>query len=992
MDNLASNVADMNIGDAPSRKKKPARAYHQFSQPQSNFAYAGNTSSPSPLLATGNFSPMPQVGQAMNSSTPTLGNVPQYPGTPQGYANGQNLGFPSAEINVSSIHTGVAQTVDLATQRLLDQKEYLSKTFDTSRDSILPLKTTQFYSVDTGSCDSRLMGLTMYNIPKNETLRNMTKLPMGVHVQPFAAITALGKEPQQNQTAYGDSQDGMDAAFTPEAEQESTQESLYVNEINPQIGIIRCKRCRAYNNHNFKFSGDQSSFVCNFCLMKSSVGSLQSSNSGMFGGAPLGSGEPNFIAPPFAGVLDFKAPPEYNNIPNVESKPLHYVFLVDISTFANGNKSSVSCIDAIQTSIEYIAKNQPFCKICIIGFDKNLHFFKLNKDQQTAQEFIVNDLYGDTRHSGNESGSVFLPFYDGLFVSADESMHVIEDTLNRLKTFCLQTNTGYVKHETDVCFGPALEAAMMALSTFAQGGKILCSLNALPKFSRGSLQLRKDDAFVKNLKFGDNDYYKKLGYQLLKSNCGVDLFITTDGFMDICNVGFPSMITGGQLKYYPHFQAARDDFQVSSDYLNSVSNTIGYQGSLKLRCSSGLSVDTYYKESCNFSNQEPHFAILTKETNVSILLKYDGNTVNSKEQKDFYFQTAVLYTNLKGERRIRVLNTSGAIQSNLFEIYKFVDQENVANIMIKDICLTLMKNQATDYSVVRKTIDNKLVDVFTQYRAVTNNHSVNNNMVLPESLKLLPTMMLAFESSKLMKQAKQSTRANERVLQLFEFMNAPLSKLFFKLYPQIIPLHVMMNQELDLVLYDLNKKLLSIDSTDEFAVSNSGRKLIDGGCYLIFTGDLAYFWYNQNTNPLLLKDLLGYDNTSKSNDGRPLPIEIECGLFPKVDTEINRKVSALLTYWKKLCYFDNYIKVVPLSPLNSQASVSAGLGGSSFPNILSYEILFDDKNIENIESLENYLILLHKGIKEKMDKQDYITPSKKDQQKEHAFQQWYQQT
>ena len=47
---------------------------------------------------------------------------------------------------------------------------------------------------------------------------------------------------------------------------------------------------------------------------------------------------------------------------------------------------------------------------------------------------------------------------------------------------------------------------MTMLKEQANGGKIMTSLNTLPVYARGTLQLRKDDAFEKNLKFGDQEY------------------------------------------------------------------------------------------------------------------------------------------------------------------------------------------------------------------------------------------------------------------------------------------------------------------------------------------------------------------------------------------------------------------------------------------------------------------------------------------------------
>ncbi len=51
--------------------------------------------------------------------------------------------------------------------------------------------------------------------------------------------------------------------------------------------------------------------------------------------------------------------------------------------------------------------------------------------------------------------------------------------------------------------------------------------------------------------------------------------------------------------------------------------------------------------------------------------------------------------------KIRVINTSAAITNSVSQVYKFVDQENVADIIIKKTCVSL-RHQATEYETIRK--------------------------------------------------------------------------------------------------------------------------------------------------------------------------------------------------------------------------------------------------------------------------------------------------
>ncbi|XBW35314.1 hypothetical protein QEN19_000880 [Hanseniaspora menglaensis] len=941
---------------AGGRRKKPARAHHTFEQPavQSNFASNNLVEQPqSQFLGNGGILTGFDDGTQINN-----GQAP--------VADSSSL---SQEQNLQQQSSGA----DLAEQRINDQKFYNNTTFDTSRNAILPMKTTAFYSADTGVCDPRIMSLTMYNIPESESLRNCTKLPIGLNLQPFAPTLqlnsdeALKKQEKQLLPSSADEFD-IDAIKENEEFEEEFEEGkfqVHYNKINNEIGIIRCPRCRAYNNHNFQFSADNQFLTCNLCKTnsKNPLTNTMSINSLM------NMSNVN-ISPINGGVLDFEAPKEYNHISGEESKPLHYVFMIDITSFANMNGSSVSIIEAVQNSVELIAAKQPNCKVAIMGYDRNLHFFKLSPDLEKAKEYIVGDLYGDTREKGNENGSVFIPFYKGLFVKPGDCMHIINNALSQLKDHAI--NNKYM-HLGDLCFGPAVEACMKMLKENANGGKILASMNALPVYARGSLQLRKDDTFQKDMKFGDHDYYRTIGNRLLKEACSIDLFITTAAFVDVCNIGFLALNTGGKIHYYPHFQQAKDDFKVVSDYLSSISSIVGYQCALKLRTGSGLRVESYYNQTAMFEKADPQFPVITTKSNVSILLKNDGNI----KEKDVHIQAALLYTDINGKRMIRVINNAAAVTNSVSEVYKFVDQENIADIIVKGSCVSL-RYQATEYQVIRDNINNKLSEILTQYKTTTNNHKLSSSLVvIPESLKHLPIYLLAFQKSLLMTQTKQSTRGNERVMTYFEFLTLPLNEVVLKLYPQIIPIHADM-VETDLTFHDPYNNLLTFESSKALSVKNSLKSLVNGGLYLVYNGNEVWISFNQNTNILLLKDLLDYDFTPAN------PLILPSGIFPATEAEINMKCRNLIKFWSNKTFkYNNFVKVNVLYP-HQQSNNSLIMSLEEYNNILRYQIMFDDQSFDNVESLDQFLGKMNMMVSKKIDRKDYLSVGSSQTKSEEA--------
>lgn len=901
MNNLVSGVSNVTLDQVshekphihePRKSRRPIRAFHSFETESRNLS---------------------------RSPVPTVPNSPRLsPSIPQTGATidevFQNLQTPSHVIRGPGMKNKQSTSSHFVSpQRFEDQIRMLKRTYLTRDDSVPPLSTSQYYAADQGFCDPRLMSLSMYNIPIDDQLRSATKLPVGVTLQPFAKMVPDDVVPT-------------------------------VNYISSPSGPLRCRRCRAYINPRFQFAFD-SSMICNLCLFKSQVTEEQNT-SVLINGQAIDVNEKLELT---KGTVDFLVPKSYNISEVNEPVPLHYVFLIDISAFANENKSSLAAIEAIRSCIDYMIEHQPNCKVAIIAYDEWIRFYNLRSDLEQTQEYLITDV-----------NDVFLPLNKGLFALPMESMHVIQDLLVKLETYIVDEK---YSHRSLSCFGSAVEAARLALhsATRVQGGKIIATLNTLPTKGLGNLSLTRDEGLKKHLRC-ENEYYKKLASDLLTSWVGLDLFVTSAAFIDLATTAYPVLVTSGQLHYYSNFNINNDEFKFAKDIIRSVENTVGYQAMLKVRSSSGLIVYNYYSESVNNSARDPIIPVLSREQSFDVLFKYDNKF---KPGQEVGFQAALLYTDLNGVRKVRSINTTAAANDNIVEVFKFVNQDVVTNIMIKDILTTLGDCNFAD---IRKSINSKIFDIFTQYRALCGG-SLGAQLVLPDSLKTLPMYMLSFQKTELMKQNKSSARGNERIFDFFKLLTYNTTKRSFKLYPQIVPLHEYL-EETDLTFYDQNVQLLQICSADALAVRCGSHQLVNGGCYLIFQGETAYLWFNENTNELLLHDLLG-------SEGPYNHIEIMGGVLPPLDTDINRKAHNVLRNWQQLT-LSNYIPVVPLRP-NVDPYYSSAMN----------RIMVEDKSIELVEDLDSYLIHLHRNIKENMDNDRYVKLASSSDGEHESFAQKY---
>ncbi|AAS51377.2 ACR151Wp [Eremothecium gossypii ATCC 10895] len=868
MNSLAQSVSSLSLDQGANRKHK--RPHRAF-----------HTFNEPPAMASGGGL------QAPRSALQAEGAAPLRAGSP---VMGAGAGGSSA------MAPPARSTHLVPTQRLEDQQQFLTRTFMPDVEAVPPFSTTQFYCGVAGACDPRVLALSAYNIPKTEQLRAVTALPLGLNVQPFAPVV-----PSDTAVPAVDARAGE--------------------------GPLRCRRCRVYANPRFRFTSD-SHFICNMCQVRTQLPPEEYS--------PLGpSGERMDLASKAElthGTVEFLAPELYNVHKGRAAVPLHYVFLVDISTWANENKSSLAAIEGVRTAINYICEQQPNCKVAIIAYDKWLRFFNLRPESSQAQELIVSELR-----------EVFLPLYSGLFVRPAEAMHVIQDTLVKLESFIQDDK---LSHGAEACFGSALEAALLALDTATNGngGKIIATLNTLPTVGNGNLTLRRDDGLKKSLKC-DNSFYTALADRMLKAYVGLDLFCTGSAFMDFATLGHPVLATSGTFRHYSNFQLDRDEFPLVNDMLHAVSSTVGYQAQLKVRCSSGLSVSRYYSTACGHSDRDPVIPVVTADQSFTLALQYDSPL---QAGTDVYFQASLLYTDLDGVRRVRTSNTSAAVSDNIHEIFKFLNQDVVTALLVQD---TLTALGDANFLGVRKSLDTRLAAILTQYRALVD-PSHASQLILPDALKSLPAYLLAFQKSPLLR-ATGSARANDRAVDYLRFATYDLRRLAYRLYPQILPLHVPLSDD-DYTFYDAHNLLLQFPSADDLAVRAAHGALADGGCYLIFQGDTVYLWLNDHTHPQLLRDLLAADAP---------PQLLPSARLPGLDTDISARVRSVLDYWAALAGR----RALPVQLLRPHSD-------PLYARTLS-ALVTEDASVDGLDSYDAHLVVLHRAIQDNLRHDRYLRPA-----------------
>lgn len=918
---LSQNLQALDLNNqqpsSHSSKKRSRRAFHtNFNSPVATAA-PSVAPTPAPIASPG----IPQTsgfGEASNLQPP-----------------GTQFPLQSQPIAVSYESPNAQQSVpSLQAHRYLEQKEYDTpneegnyKSFLTFSETVPPDAGVQFHFTDQGTASSKYMRSTMYYVPESEKLRLASKLPVAVTIRPFAPLLET-EEPVP----------------TVEFQNDNSPETISSSDDPLSKGPLRCHRCRAYVNSSMQFTHNQR-FICNICQFANNEVPPEYASALDARGFRID----KFVRPELhKSVYDMRVPKEYNfGASNKNPEQLHIVFLVDISENSIKQNLPVLVSESIRATLfsynEEVEKPTPY-KIAIMAFDKKLHFFNLSAKLERTQISISSDLEDP-----------FVPFDEGLFADPEESRFVIEDALNYLEQLC---NSETRVFDLEPCFAVACKTAGMCLDMHG-GGKIVSVLSNLPSWGPGGLRYKDNKAVgrtpapevEKKIFLPDNEYYKSMTKEFIEKSVGLDLHIACHTSVDLSNIGFLVSSTGGELTRWPNLYYERDGRLFNAKFKNSVVNTTGYQGQLKLRCSNGLQVIDYYGTSSSIrdasilgSVQDPVVPVLSKDHTFTVLLQYDG-TLSRK--LDCHFQAALLYTDNYGQRKVRVINLVLAVTNKLEDVFNFADENAIVATLVRDT-LNFVGQQTL--AELRESLNTRLVDVFSQYRAMTEfGHNLvktmSNNLLFPDSLKHLPIYILSFLKTHAIN-ASTGLSADARLVDLFNMLNMPLERLMYHLYPALIELHSLTPEE------------GTIDEATGFTILPQYKdltlKILDRGVYILCDGIRVYVWLDPEANIMLIKDLFGEQYESIEE------IDAFIDELPDLQSEISQQARTLIRFLNK--------HIVGVESPSVQL-IRKGLDGSelTFKELLREDAFGGAMKATNGIGFAEYLTSLHKAIKVQLE-------------------------
>ena len=152
---------------------------------------------------------------------------------------------------------------------------------------------------------------------------------------------------------------------------------------------------------------------------------------------------------------------------------------------------------------------------------------------------------------------------------------------------------------------------------------------------------------------------------------------------------------------------------------------------------------------------------------------------------DAGFQCAILYTTMFGVRRIRVINISIPATQLIVNVYKLAEIDTIVLLLAK---MGLHQVSSTMMSKIRFDISKRITAILRNYRKKCASSANAGQLILPESLKLLPVLACALLKTTAMK-GGSSTTIDEKVYAMRVLRGVGVASSIPLIYPRMTALH-----------------------------------------------------------------------------------------------------------------------------------------------------------------------------------------------------------
>ncbi|EGT48379.1 hypothetical protein CAEBREN_31846 [Caenorhabditis brenneri] len=693
-----------------------------------------------------------------------------------------------------------------------------------------PLVSTFTFAQDSGNCNSKFMRSTLYKVPKTDAIMKETQLPFAVVITPFAELNIY------------------------EVCQQEIKEPP-VLDFGPQEPI-RCHRCRAYLCP-FMEIGERS-FRCGFC---DTFNQFETADFTDFKNRP----------DLRLGVFDLVATNEYCKHGRAPKEPA-FLIMIDVSN----NSFSIGMLPLLCHNLEKILRNLPreadqiesSIRVGLATFDKAVHFYDISS-ASPKMLVVCKQQYLLTIPKYTFSADFqepFVPMVDGLLLPYSEALPGLRAALAEIPKIFSQSRT------TETILQPVVQAGLDALKCADRAGKLIVFSTVLPTYDApGKLKAKNDRSLLgtdkeKRALVPQEDSYTKLGEQCVKSGVTVDLFLFPNGFIDVATIGQLSAVTGGSIFKFQNFSAQKDGIRMLYELQRHVSKKIAFDCIARVRTSTGIRPITFTGSFHMENSTDLEFATIDENKAFLTEIEHDDTLKDSAA----LIQTAVLYTSMTGQRRLRILNMCLPVTSDYHQVYRLADPEALTAFMLKQ-AVQLYRDKGS--AEMKKSLSSRCAQILATYREKCSEGAPPSQLILPESLKLMPLYVNSILKNDAISGGSEMT-VDDKVWQMELIRGMRTEDVMPFIYPRVMPISdLQMNEKEEL------KELPKL-------VRASADFLDKTKAYLIDNGVVLFVWVGAACPRTWVQDVFGVGATNQ--------IDTESGLIPEKDNAHSRALRRVI--------------------------------------------------------------------------------------------------
>ncbi|KAK6645175.1 hypothetical protein RUM43_001451 [Polyplax serrata] len=774
---------------------------------------------------TDGFGGPPPV-QQNNMRYPPVNQAPyqpmnqQYSGLNQNYSGMSSPNYPQPPAQQKSQRKLDPDMLPNPIQVMQDNEKSRSGIFYTDQKGLMPpLVTTNFVTHDRGNCSPRFVRSTTYSVPFSSDLLKQTSVPFALLISPLARI-GEGEQP------------------------------LPIVNMG-ELGPVRCIRCKAYMSPFMQFIDGGKRFHCVFCKATTEVPGEYFQHLDHTGQRVDRYERPELLL----GAYEYLATKDYCRN-NQSTEPPAFIFIIDVSY--NNVKSGL--VHLLCSKMKEIIRSLPRdegsemsnMKVGFITYSSSVHFYNIKSCLAAPQMLLVSDV--------NE---MFMPLLDGFLCDPVESEIVIDLLMQEIPRQFADTR------DTETILHPAIRAGLEALKASDCAGKLLVFHSSLPIADAPGKLKNRDDRKVlntdkeKSVLAPQNNSYSSLGEECVKVGCSVDLFIFNNSYVDIATIGEVSRLTGGEIFKYTYFQADIDGERFISDLKRDVSRQTAFDATMRVRTSTGVRPTDFYGHFFMSNTKDIELASIDSDKAVAVEIKHDDKLT---EEDGVYIQVALLYTSCGGQRRLRILNLSLNICTQMADLYRTCDLDTLVNYFSKQGIFKLLESSPKQ---VKTDIMNRCANILACYRKNCANPSSVGQLILPECMKLLPLYVNTLLKSDAFSGGPDMT-CDDRSFAMHCVMVMDLTVSVVYFYPRLISLHN-----------------IDPDSLESPApIRCTYEKLQDDGVYLLDNGVHMFMWLGMNAPTGFISNVFGVPTTPQ--------VDTDKTALPNLENPMSMRIRRLI--------------------------------------------------------------------------------------------------